>query len=154
MYFHHVSSCFIFCSLVEWCEELRREGISVAVEEFGAEGIAELEEKSWGVLPDPWILECQDAENLTFLEYLTPYLVHPRWFLALCSFSLRKSSFFMDGREQNFKAFRSMSLIDAWPQERAERKTRRYHIHFLLCARKTKLPWECWRSTAATEVWW
>jgi len=31
----------------------RKEGISVAVEEYGAEGIAELEQKSWGVLAEP-----------------------------------------------------------------------------------------------------
>lgn len=52
-------------------EELRREGISVAVEEFGAEGIAELEEKSWGVLPDPWIpRNVRMQKNFTFLEYV------------------------------------------------------------------------------------
>ena len=84
MYFHHVSSCFIMFHHVSSCfiffvvwwsgvksiEELRREGISVAVEEFGAEGIAELEEKSWGVLPDPWIpRNVRMQKNLTFLEY-------------------------------------------------------------------------------------
>ena len=49
---------------MEWCEELRREGISVAVEEFGAEGIAELEEKSWGVLPDPWNINARIMQSV------------------------------------------------------------------------------------------
>ena len=133
MYFHHVSSCFIFCSLVEWCEELRREGISVAVEEFGAEGIAELEEKSWGVLPDPWILECQDAENLTFLEYLTPYLVHPRWFPCLVQFFAEEKQLLYGRPRTKFQGFQ----INVFDRRLAARKSRKedkkipYLLNFL-----------------------